>query len=267
MTAERHARHEQSVAHLYTDHGVVETYLQQRFSLAWSRLLHQRQVAAINRVIRTVHPAQIIEIAPGPARLATDLRGVRKGLMLDASEPMLALARQRLAEAGLEAIWDVREHNAFDLESLQIPCDFLYSFRFIRHFDTPERARLYRAIQGVLHTDGLAMFDVVNRDVRQMLDAKSPEKPAGELDVFDATYSPEAFSQEMQAHGFSVVALTPVIRHFALQSWISAVLRARGPRAAHLAVNLLERVPSRAPLEWIALVKKIASCGHASPRG
>ena len=212
--SEQECRHEQTVASLYSDHNVVETYLERRFSFAWSRLLHHRQVAAINQVIKTVQPEQIIEIAPGPARIAVELRGVQKGLMIDYSEPMLTLARQRLAPAGLNTIWELRHHNAFDLKSLHQQGNFVYSFRFIRHFETQERSRLYRSIHNVLKNEGLLMLDVVNRDVRQVLDAKHSHHPSNELDVFDVTFSPEEFSQEMSAHRFSVVSLTPVVRHF-----------------------------------------------------
>ena len=193
MANHTNARHEQSVARLYSDHNIVETYLERRFSFAWSRLLHHRQVAAVNQVIKTVQPEQIIEIAPGPARIAIELRGVRKGLMLDYSEPMLTLAHQRLAQAGLDTIWELRHHNAFDLESLQQHGDFVYSFRFIRHFETQERSRLYRSIHHVLKNGGFLMLDVVNRDVRQLLDAKNSPSSSNELDVFDATFSQEEF--------------------------------------------------------------------------
>src|SRR5213594_1107015 len=95
----RRASDTQGVAALYQDVEVAESYIQKRFSHSWSRLLHQKQVAEVNRVLQSWQPASVLEIAPGPARIAADLRGIRWGLMLDSSAEMLALAKQRLTAA------------------------------------------------------------------------------------------------------------------------------------------------------------------------
>jgi hypothetical protein len=100
------------------------------------------------------------------------------------------------------------------------------------------------------------MLDVVNRTVRQKLDAQQPPRLSGELDVYDETYSPETFYQEMKAHGFAVLRLVPVVTHFSLQSWISYRLDHRFPAVSNLLVRMLEKVPSTQPLEWVALCRK-----------
>ena len=251
------AHEEHSVAALYQDADVAETYIQRRFSHAWSRMLHQKQVAAVQGVLQTWHPADIVELAPGPARIASELGVVQHGIMLDRSAEMLALARQRLTRAGLETCWDIRQGNAFDLKELYARCDFLYSFRFIRHFQHADRMRLYREIAACLRPQGLFMLDVVNRTVRQRLDAKQPAVPQGELSVYDETYSPESLRQEMVAHGFEVLQMTPVVSHFTLQSWISYRLDRRWEALAHWIVQALEHVPSAQPLEWVALCRKL----------
>src|SRR6266511_3599579 len=221
MNPENSASDEKSVARLYNDVKVAERYIRRRFNLSWSRLLHQRQVAEINSAIRNCQPERIVEIAPGPARIATDLQGVRTGLMIDSSEHMLTLDKRRLKVVGLDPVWELRQHNAFDLDTLERECDLLYAFRFIRHFKPGERSRLYRAIRGSLKPKGLFMLDVVNRLVRRKLDAKNPPESNEELDVYDATYSPDEFQHEMKVHCFTVISLKPVVRHFSLQSWMS----------------------------------------------
>ena len=256
MADEGSARDERSVASLYKDAEVVETYIQKRFSHSWSRLLHRKQVAEVNRVIRTSRPESILEVAPGPARIATDLEGVRWGAMLESSAVMLALAQRRLAAAGLEEVWQVWHGNAFDLDRLQRQFDFLYTFRFVRHFQQHERARLYRGIAACLQPRGLFMLDVVNRAVRQKLDAKRPARSQGDLDIYDATYSVQTFCQEMQTYGFEVLRLEPVLAYFGLQSWVSYRLDHRLVAVADMLVRVLEQVPSSQPLEWIALCRK-----------
>jgi len=248
---------EQSVAGLYQNTEVAETYVDKRFTLSWSQLLHETQAAQINRVIRESQPEMVVEVAPGPARLTTEIRGIRKGVLIEYSQEMLVQAKQRLGAAGLNSLWEVRHGNAFNLEEHPIQCNFLYTFRFIRHFKQEDRGRLYRGIHGCLKYHGLLMFDVVNRTVRQKLDAKRRSKSAGELDVYDATYSADEFNQEMDDHGFEVLSLVPVIRHFSFQSWISYTLDHRIGKRAHNLVRFLECLPSSTPLEWIALCRKM----------
>jgi SAM-dependent methyltransferase len=251
------AQDEQSVRSLYEDLTVAETYINQRFGHAWGRMLHQKQAAEINKVIEKAKPENILEIAPGPARLATELIGVRRGLMVDSSAAMLAVAQRRLHDAGMAHIWDVKKGNAFELDNLGRRFAFVFTFRFIRHFHPDERARIYRAIGGCLVPCGLLMFDVVNKKVRQKLDARNPNKSAGELDVFDETYTAKSFRMEMQGYGFRILRLTPVINHFFLQSRINHRLGYRLPTLTSPLIRSLEMVPSAAPLEWIALCQKI----------
>ena len=247
---------EQSVRALYEDLAVAETYIQQRFGHAWGQVLHQKQATEINRVIEETKPENILEIAPGPARLATELKGVRCGLMIDNSAPMVALAKRRLQEAGRAHLWEVKQGNAFELEKLRRRFNFLFTFRFIRHFREKDRTRLYATIGACLDPGGLLMFDVVNKTVRAKLDARQPHKDPGELDVYDVTYSADSFRREMGEHGFKVTRLVPVIQHFFLQSWISYRLGHRLPKLSSALVRWLEMIPSQEPLEWIALCQK-----------
>jgi ubiquinone/menaquinone biosynthesis C-methylase UbiE len=256
MVSHGSARDEQSVAALYQETEVAETYIRQRFSHSWSRLLHRKQVAEVNRVIRTFRPENVLEVAPGPARIATELQEVRHGTMLEYSEAMLAMAQRRLAAVGLAGVWELRHGNAFELHRLQCQCNFLYTFRFVRHFQHDERVRLYRGMTACLRPQGLLMLDVVNRTVRQRLDAKRPPQAPGALDIYDETYTAETFRQEMAAHGFTVLRLVPVIAHFTLQSWLSYRLDHRLALVSDLLVRMLEQVPSFQPLEWIALCRK-----------
>jgi 2-polyprenyl-3-methyl-5-hydroxy-6-metoxy-1,4-benzoquinol methylase len=257
MASEHSARDEQSIAALYQDIEVAETYIRKRFSHAWSRLLHRKQVAEVNHVIHAWHPESVLEIAPGPGRITTELQGIRRGMLLEYSETMLALAQRRLATAGLTDVWELRHGDAFELDRLQCQFDFVYAFRFIRHFQQSDRVRLYHGIAACLSRQGLLMLDVVNRTVKQKLDAKQPSRPHGELDVYDETYSPETFRQEMQTHGFEVLRLVPVMTHFAPQSSISYRLDHRFPTVSDLLVCMLEKVPSTQPLEWVALCRKV----------
>jgi len=248
---------EKSVAALYQNSDVAESYFQRRFSVSWNRLLHETQVAQVNQVIKTYSPDLVVEVAPGPARLTTEIRGVRKGVMVEYSQEMLVEARRRLDEAGVSSAWDVRHGNAFELETQELQSDFLYTFRFLRHFHEEDRGRIYENIQTCLKPKGLLMFDVVNRTVREKLDARNPKKGCGELEVYDVTYSETDFQKEMEKYGFEVLSLMPVIGHFDWQTWISYTLDRRIGKWADRLVRLIEFLPSSHPLEWIALCRSI----------
>lgn len=246
------ASEEASVAGLYEDTNVAETYCRQRFVHSWSRLLHRRQVEEVNRVIARLQPSLAVELAPGPARLTAELTGIRQGIMIENSAAMLAIARTRLREARLQNIWTARQGNAFDLQSMNLRCDFLLTFRFIRHFYEGDRRRLYHQIHRCLKPGGAFMLDVVNRTMRERIEGEQNKKAPGELSVYDVTYIPSEFEKEMREHGFTVKRLVPVVRHFPLQTWISATLDRRISGVAFPLVRLLETIPSTTPLEWIA---------------
>jgi len=257
MNPAKPASDEHGVAALYQDTTVAEAYIQRRFAQSWSYMLHRSQVAEINGVIKRYQPNYVVELAPGPARIAPELAGVRRGLMIENSEQMVALARQRLAAAGLDNTWELRRQNAFAVDAAALQCDLLYTFRFIRHFHEEERVRLYHLAYSALKPEGLLMFDVVNRAVRQRLDTKEGDCPKDELNVYDVTYSPTDFRREMERQGFSVVSLRPVLQHFELQTWISYTFDHRWRTMADVAVRFLEKWPSHEPLEWVALCRKV----------
>ena len=99
------------------------------------------------------------------------------------------------------------------------------------------------------------MFDVVNRTVREICNARNRSKSKGELEVYDVTYSPEEFRTEMKNHGFEVISFVPVIRHFELPSWVTRHLDRRIGQWAHRLVRFMETIPSTDPIEWVVLCR------------
>lgn len=247
-----------SVAAVYEDEKIAASYLQNRMRHSWQRLLHKKQLRAINAAIRAHQPNSVLELAPGPARLSAEVVGVRHGVMVENSAEMISIARARLAQAGTSSAWTVIGGDAFDLGT-SIGTDsfeFAYSFRFIRHFREAERNRLYEQLRQHLAPAGLLMFDVVNESIRKRLDARQKARPAGEIAIYDACYNPESFKSEMHANGFDVVSLVPVLRRFGMQSFLSGKLDDVTPALVRLIIAGLENVPSSAPLEWVALCRK-----------
>jgi SAM-dependent methyltransferase len=246
-----------SVAAIYESGAVAGSYLEKRMRFSWQRVLHERQVAVLNAAVSAHRPAHVLEVAPGPARLSVELKGITRGTMVENSAEMIAIARERLRSHGLEHLWTIEQGDAFDLGASlgDTRFDFAYTFRLIRHFREQERARLYAQLHGQLAPGGLLMFDVVNATVRARIDAAAP-KPADELPVYDADYSEQSFIDEMARNGFEVLSMTPVIRHFMVQAALSHKLDHRLPGLAPHLVRAVERIPSTQPLEWVALMRK-----------
>ena len=254
---EKEAKHENTVMPLYQDEAVAEKYINNRFNWSWSRLLHNRQVEVINLSIERYGIKSALEVAPGPARLTTEIKGIRKGLMVEASEEMIQVAQKRLEGKNLLDIWEIKHGNAFDLSEIPDKFDLVYSFRFIRHFEIDERERLYQQMASRLKKNGIFVFDVVNRLIRLKIDnRKSQNSNLEKLSVYDATYIDSEIQVEMERNGFKILLLVPVIKHFSIQSWLSYKLDPRLPRLSNLAVSLLEKTTSKNPLEWIAVCKK-----------
>lgn len=257
-TTDQQARHESSVKTLYQDTKVAEDYIQDRFTWSWSRLLHDRQVRLLNASIRRHGAQAALELAPGPARLTTQVEGLERGVAVEASAEMLEVARRRIEEKGLDKVWDFREGNAFDLSSIEETFDLVYTFRFIRHFELEERKRLYREVSARLKPTGVLIFDVVHRAVAERQRAKRGSGDEEGLPVYDALYTEEEFRVEMDASGFEVVSMHPTLRHFELQVWISHRGDSRIRSLSNLLVRFLEMIPGPQPLEWVAVVRKKA---------
>jgi ubiquinone/menaquinone biosynthesis C-methylase UbiE len=251
------ASNETDVSSLYQDIQVAESYIEKRFTYSWQQLLHRTQVGELNKVLRRYKPISVLEIAPGPARLATELNGIKRGTMLEYSEEMLAIARKRLQASGLENTWTVIHGNAFELNRLNESFKFIYTFRFIRHFYSDDRFRLYKGIRDRLTPGGHLVFDVVNKHTRDLLDAIAPPtKDSDSLPVYDVSYSEKSFRQEMDQHGFTVIRLQPVLPFFRIQSGISSKFDDIVPRLSGAIVRIIENIPSKTPLEWVALCQK-----------
>lgn len=258
MSLVKPADNENAVAAMYQNQSIADNYLEERLRFSWQRLLHKKQVAAINRIVASYRPEKVLELAPGPARLSISLQGIKEGIMVENSEEMILIALKRLREFGLDSIWKVVHGNAFELDKFieANSCDFCFTFRFIRHFHLEDRKRLYELIRQQLTSRGFLMLDVVNASTRAKIEAKLEEKANQELCIYDARYSQSDFEREMKHNGFKVISMEPVIRNFGLQSWLSYKSDDICNELVMTAIFLLEKIPSRHPLEWIAFCQK-----------
>lgn len=231
----------------YRGETVAGEYVELRFTSELQRLLHDRQVAAIQRTIDREKPKRILEIAPGPGRITRAIRPSGALVCLEYNEGMIGEGR---AATNGKANW-VRG------DGFRLPFgpafDLVYSFRFVRHFQLADRRRLYEQIRNVLNPGGCFIMDAVNEAVSRPLRLAHP----GEFPIYDELYDRDRLRKELHEAGLEVEELVSV------QKWYRWQFRSQvflGPRAGwlnRLIVRGLERLPRRDGLEWIVICRRV----------
>jgi ubiquinone/menaquinone biosynthesis C-methylase UbiE len=237
---------EQEIQSAYARSNVAANYVAQRFTSALHRLLHTRQVAAIQGVINRTKPAHILEIAAGPARLTRDLRTSGNLVCLEYNEGMI-----KEGSAVCPNVHWIRG-NGFQLPFSE-GFDLVYTFRFIRHFQLADRQRLYAEIRRVLRPGGSLILDAVNERISGPLRKAHPE----EYPIYDELYRPADLRRELAEAGFEVLELQPVQKRLGWQSKSQVLVGPRIDWLNRLFIHLLEWLPARDGLEWIVTCRRV----------
>lgn len=236
----------------YADQEVARTYIEQRFQDPLGALLHARQAAALRRLVAAPGVCKVLEIAPGPGRLTTEVAAAfpGRGFVVEASPEMLHEAQRRLSREP-ETRWHCINGDAFQLP-LHAAFDFVYVFRLIRHFGLADRARLYAQIARVLRPGGVLAFDAVNEVVSAPLRQRRP----GEFRHYDALMRPEHVRTELTAAGFQHVQLEGVQHRYRLLSALQVLVAPRSRAVARAMMEAVDRVGGGEPLEWIVTCRR-----------
>lgn len=240
-----------AIREAYRDEGVARHYIDERFRQPLGRLLHERQAEALRQTLARLAPTRVLEIAPGPARLTTEVAPFfdGAGIVMDASAQMLDVARQRLRDVGAPR-WRCVQGDAFVLPFAE-RFDLVYSFRLIRHFEQDDRVRIYRAIAGALRPGGTLVFDAVNRDVSEPLRAKDPDS----YKHYDGLVTPDELRAELAQAGLTIESLEGVQHRYDVLRAVQVLVAPRAEALAWQAVRLVDRLGG-APLEWIVTCRK-----------
>ena len=73
--------------------------------------------------------------------------------------------------------------------------------------------------------------------------------------MYDVCYSEKSFKEEVSNFGFEVLYLVPIINYFFMQSWLSYKFDSHMKNLCYRSVKFLERIPSKNPLEWVAVCR------------
>ncbi len=242
---------EETLKAYYKDEALARKYIEERFVKPLGRVQHRIQVETINDVIRSYRIDDIAEVACGPARLTADVSGFKRGIAIDTSDQMLEIARQRVRNPDK---WRFVNADAFNLK-LNSRSQLIYSFRFIRHFKTADRMRLYKTFHGLLDNHGILIFDALHYEkiafIRN-IESKGQEK------IYDKIYpNKKALEEEMTIAGYEILGLKGTIHHFYAQAAISRIsYNLRMEKLGMRIIRFMEQVPLGCPLEWIVICRK-----------
>lgn len=225
----------------YAGHDFAEGYVKNRFVSEIGRLLHDRQVAAVNGHIQTHRPVRVLEIAPGPGRITREIRPAGELVCLEFNEGMIAEGR-RACQNGARFV----QGNAFELP-FEHEFDLIYSFRFIRHFHREDRFRLYEQVKKALKPGGWLIMDAVNRRLSEPLRVADPAA----YPIYDKLYDENELKREMAECGLETTKLETVQKRYDLQFKSQVLLGPRVNWLNRMVIRGLERLPSRDGLEWI----------------
>lgn len=237
---------ENEIQDAYRDRETAAKYVRDRFANPLYRILHEKQVRAVQRVIDRERPQAVLEIAPGPGRVTRDIRPAGRLVCLEYNEGMIAEGR---AACGGKA--EFVQGNAFALPFAG-PFDLVYTFRFIRHFHREDRERLYAEVRRVLRPGGYFVMDAVNVRVSKPLRDARPE----EYPIHDELYTPDQLRAELAAAGLGPVALEPVQRRYRLQGRSQMLIGPRANWLNNLVIRGLEMLPARDGLEWVVTCRR-----------
>jgi ubiquinone/menaquinone biosynthesis C-methylase UbiE len=235
----------------YQDRGVVRTYMDRRTAQPLNGVLHRRQVTFLCEALKQRAPRTVLEIACGPGRLTAAMCGIPLGVAIDASQPMLETAQQRMN--GTAGHWSFLRSDAFVLPVRDASFDAVYTLRFIRHFQLDDRRRLYGEIQRVLHPHGMFIVDALNRDVSLPHRLK---RGVDKYHIYDVLYRREEIEAELGAAGFRVVAVQSIIKHPSLQRRLNRLRRFKLSWLASALISSVEYIPGSNPTDWMLLAEK-----------
>lgn len=237
----------------YQDQDVVAAYMQRRTGQPLNGVLHRSQARFLNRVFAAHQPHAVLEVACGPGRLTAEVRGVQLGIAADASPAMLETAKQGVN--GSSSRWLFLRTDAFVLPFRAEAFDVVYTLRFLRHFQSADRQRLYAEIHRVLRPGGLFMVDALNREVSLPYRLK---RGVESYHIYDVLYCREEIEAELEAAGFRVVAVESIIKHPGVQRWLNRLRLAKLERIATVVIGLLEYIPGSNPTGWMLLCDKVS---------
>jgi ubiquinone/menaquinone biosynthesis C-methylase UbiE len=184
--------------------------------------------------------------------LTPSLRHVERSVAVEQSPAMIARAVERLRRLGATH-WTLIEGDGFEMPFRDASFDMVVTARFIRHFDRPDRQRLFAGIRRVLRPGGSLVFDVARRPAYQWLLNKWGA--AGSW-VDDYWFERDELVAEIRESGFAVESLDPVHSYVRVQHYLYSYAHPRWPRFSRALSRSITRLGARDAYEWVAVCRR-----------
>ncbi len=226
----------------YQDQTVASGYVDKRFKLPKNLFLHRQQVKITNAELNRIGAQSVLELACGPGRVTKFIASPRRALAVDASEQMLTIAARDVTTGS----WQFQLADIFELELGEV-FDAVYTFRFIRHFDSAKRAEIYTVIRQHLKAGGSLIFDAPNVVIEGPFRAKHPQL----YPIFDELWSRDDLVAELAEAGFGDIQLHPVLKRHSLQRLVSFAAKHGAHDLGAAIIGLIDQLPGGEPLEWV----------------
>ena len=245
----------EEVKKYYQEQKTAKDYINRRFTEPLNVIEHEQQIFFLNHTIKKTNSKNIVEFAPGPARVTVDLdiTNITRGLSLDASKSMLSIAKERMQNANKR--WQFKQADLLSTRlNLKTKADLIFCFRFLLHFHPKERTIIYQQAKSNLKENGFLIFEAMNKTTVKPLRFLLGKK---RYFVYDKLYTKEELKKELSQNGFKVLKLHPIIKRVYLQSLLSRPFKLlRQNKTAEKIIRQVEKIPSTQPYEWIVVAQK-----------
>ena len=176
--SDEHSKQHYSYA-AYADPAMARTFDNRRFSGPIGELVAKSQARVLANMAGRIQDREMLDVGTGTGRAAFILAlGGAKVTAVDASEEMLAIARQRAAEQSLKIKFQRGDAHALDFADRSF--DAVVSFRMLMHTPQWQRcvAELCRVTERLVIVDypsatSVALFESLTRRVTHALGSRT----------------------------------------------------------------------------------------------
>ena len=199
-----------ALALYYTQPGVANRYIADRFAAPPFDQLNAQELEAIPKLIHAKFGGRtdlkLLDFASGTGRLAPALAPFGSVTVLDSSAAMLAAGDG--ANAAVRCIQGDVFHTAINERFHVLTCG-----RFLRHFEYPDRKRIYRRFHEFLRADGLAIVDLPDPQFECGIRDRTGW---GNFPIYDVFWTLPSFRDELRQNGFQMASFIPVGKNIQL---------------------------------------------------
>ena len=207
-------RGHEALASYYTQPSVAGNYIAHRFAAPPFDQLNAQELAAIPKLIHAKFGGRtdlkLLDFASGTGRLIPALSPFGAVTVLDGSSAMLSAhdGANAAANSAIRCVQGDVFHTPIHDRFHVLTCG-----RFLRHFEYPDRKRIYRRFRELLRADGIAIVDLPDPHFEQGIRNHSGWE---NFPIYDVFWTLDSFRDELRQNGFQMASFMPIGEHIRL---------------------------------------------------